>query len=262
MIRIVRPDEVPGSLTKWGGKQTQLDCIAFDASPADYNAGAKFPAKSYYRSTKVKNRLVEIHHCKCCYCEKKFPSGILQVEHIRPKGGVRQTLDQTTDEWPGYYWLAYEWTNLLLACQICNGTTNKWTFFPLANPTKRARSHHDDVTKERALFIDPSKQNPRRHIRFENELPKGRTPTGRMTIKGIGLDSPQLMGNRRDKIADVKVRLDYIEAAAQHPDDAEMQAKATEFRQYVRSARQPGAEFSSMMIDYLYSLKARKAAST
>ena len=41
-----------------------------------------------------------------------------------------------------------------------------------------------------------------------------------MTIKGIGLDSPQLMGYRRDKIGDVNVRLDYIEAAAQHPDAA------------------------------------------
>ena len=253
MIRIARSDEVPDVLTKWGGRQTQLDCIAFDASPADYKTGKKFDAKPYYRSKKVKNRLVENHHSKCCYCEKEFPSGILQVEHFRPKGGVRQTLDQTTDERPGYYWLAYEWTNLLLACPICNSTTHKWTFFPLANPTKRARSHHDDVTKERALFIDPSRQNPRRHIRFENEVPIGWTRAGRITIKGIGLDSPQLMGYRRDKIADVNSRLDFIEAAARLPDDAEIQAKATEFRQYVDTAKQPGAEFSSMMIDYLSS---------
>ena len=255
MIRIVRSDEVPDGLAKWGGRQTQLDCIAFDASPADYKAGKKFDAKAYYRSKKVKNRLVEIHRSKCCYCEKEFPSGILHVEHFRPKGGVRQTLDQTTDEQPGYYWLAYEWTNLLLACPICNDAAHKWTFFPLANPTKRARSHHDDVTKERALFIDPSRQNPRRHIRFENEVPKGQTPAGRITIKGIGLDSPQLMGYRRDKIAEVKIRLEYIEAAAQLPDDADVQAKAMEFRQYVKSAKQPGAEFSSMVIDYLSSLR-------
>ena len=81
-----------------------------------------------------------------------------------------------------------------------------------------------------------------------------------MTIEGIGLDSPQLMGYRRDKIAEVNAHIEYIEVAAQHPDDAEIQAKATEFRQHVESARQPGAEFSSVMIDYLSTLGAWKVA--
>ena len=77
-----------------------------------------------------------------------------------------------------------------------------------------------------------------------------------MTIKGIGLDSPQLMGYRRDKIADVEIHLRYIEAAVRIPDEAEIQAKAREFRRYVESAKQPEAEFSSMIINYLSSLGA------
>jgi hypothetical protein len=35
---------------------------------------------------------------------------------------------------------AYEWSNLLISCSVCN-TSWKRTFFPLANPTQRARSH-------------------------------------------------------------------------------------------------------------------------
>jgi len=251
MIQVVRSGAVPGRLTTLGQPQTLLDCIAFDASPDEYKTGKKFVWKSYYRSTNVKKRLVEIHHCKCCYCEKQFPAGILQVEHFRPKGGVRQTLDQTVDDRPGYYWLAYEWSNLLLSCPVCNNATHKWTFFPLKNPTKRAWSHHYNLTQERAFFIDPSKQNPRRHIKFENEVPVGQTRAGRITITGLGLDGPQLMEYRREKIAHLDIRLEYIEAARLLPSDPEVQAKAAEYRQYLESAKQPRAEFSSMAIDYL-----------
>lgn len=57
-----------------------------------------------------------IYHGKCAYCETLVEQ--LHVEHFRPKRG-------------GYYWLAYSWDNLLLACPICN--TSKKNGFPIKN---------------------------------------------------------------------------------------------------------------------------------
>ena len=252
MIRLHRPPNVPTALSGAGSAQTLLDKAAFDASPASYAAGKKFDEKRHYH--KVKTLLLKMHHHKCCYCEKEYSRSLLQVEHFRPKGGVRQTLDQKHDDHPGYYWLAYDWSNLLLACPICNGAANKWTRFPLANPTKRAKSHHGDVTKERPLFVDPSEQNPRRHIRFQNESPEWRTRAGWMTIKGIGLDKPDLVGDRRKMIERLNIHLDYIELSKSFRGDPVIQAKAAESRKYIKSAKLPGGEFSSMARDYLSSL--------
>lgn len=93
---------------------------------------------------------------------------------------------QTQRDLPGYYWLAYRWQNLLLSCHDCN-CTYKRTLFPLADPIERARSHHDDLTREQPLFIDPAMQDPRDHIRFDDDLPTGITAQGVTTIEGIGI---------------------------------------------------------------------------
>lgn len=52
----------------------------------------------------VQKILKELYHEKCAFCEQK--AEVLAVEHFRPKSI--------------YYWLAYSWDNLLLACQKCN----------------------------------------------------------------------------------------------------------------------------------------------
>jgi len=45
--------------------------------------------------------------------------------------------------------------------------------------------------------------------------------------------------------------LDVVLAAKEYPGDAELQAKAAEFRSCIKSAKRPDAEFSSMAMDYL-----------
>src|SRR5574341_1145443 len=64
---------------------------------------------------------------KCAYCEtliaENHPG---DIEHFRPKGRVTDSMgrqlmvqDENGEEYPhpGYYWLAYDWKNLLLACE-------------------------------------------------------------------------------------------------------------------------------------------------
>ena len=62
-----------------------------------------------------------------------------------PKGGTRQTADEKEMKVPGYFWLAYAWQNLFLACQLCNQRFKK-NLFPLENPDERAFSE-DELEK-------------------------------------------------------------------------------------------------------------------
>jgi uncharacterized protein (TIGR02646 family) len=254
MIQVLRPGKEPTSLKRWGERQTRLDCAAFDACPGDYTSGvARFVKKEYYSAKPVKDLLVTIHHSKCCYCEKKLWPSYLHVEHFRPRHGVRQTLDQKSDELPGYYWLAYRWENLLLACLDCNSKF-KGTFLPLANPTERARSHCDDIKKENPLFVDPAGECPRNHIHFDGDVPVGITEQGRITIDGIGLRRKSLREDRLATIAEIEMRFKVREIAAAHPEIPELQEIAKEAYAFIVAAELPEAEFSSMVIDYVAGL--------
>jgi hypothetical protein len=252
MIQISRPSKGPLSLQRSGEKQTRLDCAAYDINPDDYNSGRKsFDKRTYYNGKTVKDLLIRIHRSKCCYCEKRYLSrGYLHVEHFRPKSGVRQTNDQTKDELPGYYWLAYCWDNLLLSCLDCN-CSYKRTLFPLANPKNRARSHRDDISRERPLFVDPVDQDPRDHVRFDDDLPTGITSQGVTTINKIGLRRVELREDRLALLKQIRVRQDILSFANANPVNAELQALAKAAREYIDMAMQPDAEFSSMVIDYV-----------
>ena len=251
MIRIHRPGRVPARLKKLGEKQTRLDCEAYDASAVDYHSGSKkFPKRYYYNAQGVKDVLVAMHSSKCCYCEKRHTTrAYLHVEHFRPKSGFRQARKQTKDERPGYYWLAYRWENLLLSCHDCN-SRYKRTFFPLSNPKKRARSHHIDIAEEHPVLVNPAEEDPYDHIRFDEDLPTGTSRRGRATIARLGLRRENLREDRLKLLGKVRRYVEIVELSAKHPNLAELQAIALEFRDLISDAKQRDAEFSAMVIDF------------
>ncbi|AUX44887.1 uncharacterized protein SOCE26_063570 [Sorangium cellulosum] len=71
-------------------------------------------------------------------------------------------------ERPGYYWLAYEWDNLLFSCGICNGT-HKRNLFPLGNPEKRARSRRAKLSVEEPLLVHPAQEEPEQLVGYRDE---------------------------------------------------------------------------------------------
>jgi len=117
-----------------------------------------------YASDDVKQRLKKIYNNKCAFCETDTSAGaVLQVEHYRPKAKV--TEDPTHD---GYYWLGYEWSNLLYACSSCNRA--KATFFPIEQKgvrvfyppmlgsilnTAKCNSLELDLLNEKPLILNP-----------------------------------------------------------------------------------------------------------
>ena len=166
------------------------------------------------------------------------------MEHFRPKGAVRQSTNAGI-EYPGYYWLAYSWENLLLACQACN--TKKGTKFPLRNPEQRARSHHDALTFEQILFVNPAEEDPREHIRFDNDAPYPLTDCGRQTINDLQL--------RRDGLTEERLR--YIGFLNSHinilkdKSSSNLPGLKQEAERFLRKALQHDEPFSAMIKDLM-----------
>lgn len=158
---------------------------------------------------------------KCGYCEMFIaadPSGG-DMEHYRPKGEVTALGDDPTT-WgreveghnsrdpnhrrqaprvsAGYWWLAYEWRNYLLACGTCN---QKWkgNLFPRkgAAPGDPTRA---GVGAEAPLLLNPyGDEDPARHLAFDQiglVTPHNNSPHGWETIRTCRLDRETLVRSR------------------------------------------------------------------
>lgn len=140
------------------------------------------------------------HNGKCCYCERKRDIKLERdVEHYRPKKNVKDVAGSN-----GYWWLAYDWENILIACKTCN-SIYKGTKFPLLDNTTRVNTE-GDVSTELTALINPAIENPEPYISYFHEKIGGAwmacivpSPTdngkGETTIKTLGLDRPELMGS-------------------------------------------------------------------
>lgn len=217
MIRVNRPDEPPAILATRGAKAFQKHCQDYDEAPDEHRSGSRlfaFP-DGIFNARSVKDVLLKAQHRKCCYCERKAGRRDLDVEHYRPKAAYRRKPGAPLQR-PGYYWLAYEWSNLLIACKDCN-EQHKANAFPLATGSKRAASHHDDVQDERPLLIDPAAQDLAEYVRFRGAFlyAIGGNPIGRTTIKTLRLnDRPELAEARRFTLGIIKLLKENRDALA------------------------------------------------
>lgn len=206
MLRLTRPKKRPQILSTQGLQKAQALCDLYDQSAPHRNGTESFPIDDTYRDLSVRKSLERAQHDKCCYCDAKATP--LEVEHYRPKNAVRQKRD-VPEERPGYYWLAYEWQNLMLACVLCNqprqdsagNPTGKGTQFPLADEAKRARSHHASLAQEEPLLLDPYADNPDDHIGYHEYIPYPLTSRGEATIEVLKLCGKSQLSRPRDHYA-------------------------------------------------------------
>jgi uncharacterized protein (TIGR02646 family) len=211
VIRINKPADGPGVLRRRGIPATRKLCEQIDADPAAHGNFA-FDGGIYgHRS--VKDALREAQHGKCAFCESKIAHiSPGDVEHFRPKAGHRQAPEDPLVQ-PGYYWLAYEWSNLLFCCQLCNQQF-KGNHFPLANPTQRAKSHRDDISREEPLLINPAIEDPSAFLEFrENMIHAIKDDRrGQATIEIMGLNRVKIAERRLDVLDKLKALLKAREA--------------------------------------------------
>ena len=254
MIKINRPT-VSDALKKIGRKETRKNCKHYDQYPKLYISGEKkfkFNQSILIRSG-LKDALFKAQHEKCCYCETKLPknSDDKSLEHFRPKSSTKQK-KREPEKCPGYYWLAYCQDNLLISCSQCN--TRKGSLFPLVNPKKRARSHHDDVDMESPLFVDPAYDNPRQHIMFREAAVAPCTKKGLQTIEGIDLKRDVLEEDRIERLQKLKTFHDSLNALKSDDSTCARRLKCRLIRR-LKTAVRPRAKYSAMAMDYFLRLK-------
>lgn len=197
MIRIDKSrTPIPGILDEGGRGYQETEKMKTDYD----NGERRFSFSSrIYADKAVKEALKQVQNHKCCFCEARI-SHISHgdVEHFRPKAGYKSTVNDRLNR-PGYYWLAYDFSNLFLACQICNQSYKK-NYFPLAEEATRAHSHHDDYRREQNLILHPEHDDPEQHLIFEGEVikPLNDSIMGRETIKRTGLNRKLLQDRRLD----------------------------------------------------------------
>lgn len=141
----------------------------------------KTAAEDKYRHEKIKDALVKMFHGKCAYCESKITHiDYGHIEHFKPKGD------------PAYRFLTFEWTNLLIACAVCNGAEHKGKKFPLA--------------ANGGPLINPCDEEPKEHFDFVYDQTAklatvvGKTTRGTTTEKLIGLNRNDLRELRSKKV--------------------------------------------------------------
>ncbi|MBN8678088.1 MAG: hypothetical protein J0M29_07665 [Chitinophagales bacterium] len=203
----------------------------FDSGEVEF----EFISKIYGHKS-VKAALIEAQHGKCCFCESKITAiSFGDVEHYRPKAAL-QLDDRLKLQYPGYYWLAYDFDNLFYCCQICNQTFKR-NYFPLEDEEFRVKTHHltHKLGEEKPLIVNPGPDEPEVHIFFNREIPVAIDEKGKQTIKRTGLDRSSL--NKR--------RLNYLEMLdmlAQYARNGDKRAQAL-----IKEASNPESEYSLMV---------------
>jgi uncharacterized protein (TIGR02646 family) len=131
-------------------------------------------AESKYKHKSIKAALVKMFCGKCAYCESKITHiEYGHIEHYRPKSGPE-----------GRPKLTFVWSNLLLACGICNGAEHKGDRFPTAS--------------QGGPIVNPCNDDPVAHLNFHYDAVTklasvyGVTPRGKTTVELLGLNRPLL----------------------------------------------------------------------
>ena len=237
MIRVERPAMPPAILLVEGTAMTQADCAAYDGGTRSLTFES-----SVYGHKDVKEALVEMSHGKCCYCEsavQHISPGT--IDHYRPKGAVQQSPHDPLLR-PGYYWLAYTWSNLLFLCPECNQYCKR-NLFPLAVAQSRARSHHDDLTKEEPLLIDPTSEDPAKLVGYREEylFPIAGDARGQTTIDVLQLNIRKSLVERR------RERLNLLRTLRKVADLQKGTQEAADAEALLSNAKLDSAEYAAMV---------------
>ena len=259
MIKVERnesPDSIQisqnGAPKSKGQKETE-EAIYFYGIPANQNKefkkrkvrGSGYSKESYsaYKGKDVRKELTRIFHGKCAYCETRFVAACPgDIEHFRPKGGY--SLDGDLIK-PGYYWLAADWENLLLACPHCNQThtleifdgegwvekvVGKLNQFPLEDESKRLNNgsgqkyfmeEYLDLYEEEEevrLLLKPCTDNVEDYFEYSKEgiiLPKGDLEgidlnKAKTSICVYALQRSGLVKERGQKVIEINAQIERV----------------------------------------------------
>jgi uncharacterized protein (TIGR02646 family) len=118
--------------------QGQTDKIADKIYKGEYTKDGK-------TRSAVREALALYYLGKCAYCENMEKKA--EIEHYRPKKGVTGEAAH-----PGYFWVCYQWTNLVPSCRYCNTEGGKANQFPVQGARVSAFPKKADGKPDYARF--------------------------------------------------------------------------------------------------------------
>jgi uncharacterized protein (TIGR02646 family) len=305
MIRINRPLQpaidvfVRQTVSAGAGKKITraaselAKAIDFFTDPNNYINDQKLTKKKFnfkvYKDSELVTALEQIFGNKCAYCESSFGHVTPKdIEHYRPKSEVE--IKGAPARSPGYFWLAGDWSNLLVSCPDCNRAREhevpgqsakvklgKQAQFPLSDEAKRVRQHTVDVkTEETArLLLDPCTDDPDEFLMFDDEgLIHPRVDAagkvmekGKVSIDVYALQRKGLVEARLRVINDVIFQFEQLRIAAvefdklkqQRAAQADVQAKGDQLRrirQHLARRTASDAPYLGMVRGYIRRTKA------
>lgn len=214
---VVKPDTDKTDKLK---HQDTIDAINLIATSKSKNLISDAIYRDAYQDkdeirSKVEDQLAISYLNKCAYCERLEKA---DIEHYRPKKSVH---GETHD---GYYWLCYEWTNLLPSCVKCNRDGAKLTHFPILGnrvdlPTFLANGKIDlnlnkanskPLIDEQPCLLHPEIDRPELFFKFELDSSgegirlEGIDPEGRgnKTVEICKLNRQELRLHRQREVID------------------------------------------------------------
>ncbi|MEZ2649676.1 hypothetical protein ACBQ17_15980 [Bacillus wiedmannii] len=296
MIKIERCQEVPASLIKEQGEEGErIQAIKKYEAYFEYierlGVETEVPAGSEkievpdlynqetgkrrgytfkrYKEDDVKEKLNNLFHGKCAYCESKYGHlHPMDVEHFRPKGSVQQYREDKRNL-AGYYWLAWDWDNLFPSCIHCNRESYQETFdrgkvligkgnlFPLEDDLKRVTRHDQSIQHEISLILNPCEDNPEEHIEFTNNgvirptlINGNESIKGKNSINVYALDRILLTIAREEVATLIKEQIEWIkflmDKIIDYPNDPRFEEKLDVEIKKLKSYMQPDKEYSQM----------------
>lgn len=195
----------------------------------EYYLGKPTPTVSYsftrYGEPPVRLAVDSIFKRKCVFCESNYSAVKAgNVEHYRPKGGVTER----NPSFPGYWWLASDWDNLLSSCLACNQLrkhTHYAASIPLVNydqqmnqgPTRTSgkansfpvrgnnwvTSPRGNLTNEDPLLINPCDRNPEHHLEWGFDWDKNYPFWEALPL--IGFLKPKVVNGSPDPYGEISI---------------------------------------------------------
>ena len=128
---------------------------------------------------------------KCGYCETGIPSPQEgTIDRYRPNNGVRDKDEYSQDL---YWWLTFEWNNLVYCCKECN--QYKANYFPIDGI--RANAESSSLEDEKAILLNPLVDLPELHLTYdERGQVSALTKRGNQTIELLRLNRTALVNER------------------------------------------------------------------
>lgn len=180
--------------------------------------------------TAVRDYLSGMSSKKCWYSEARESVSRYQVDHFRPHGRAKQAAKTFVE---GYSWLAFDLDNFRLAGMLCNTVNKEYSeesvgkgdWFPLIDPTRRARLDNRAIDGESPILLDPTDPEDPGKLWFNEdgnvvpaqELEPDEQASVNLAIDYLGLRQSMLRDQRRRTMLRARRAITRYKAVAKTP---------------------------------------------